>query len=149
MEEKIIKIIYFEFKKQNSIDLPVYDETSSVRIKEASQKAVTELKNLETTEINLPFLFSNDEGPKHLSLNISKDIIDSYNFNNQQNAKEIFGDKQKEKTSSSNRFLDDLKKQNETEVVDKNKRNNRIKTIVMIILIVIAGILAIIFDIQI
>jgi hypothetical protein len=145
MEEKIRKIIYFEFNKQNGFEIPAYDESSAVRINEASQKAVVELKSKETVEINLPFLYSNTAGLKHLSFNISKSKLESYNFSNQQNTIKT----QENEIEESNSFLDNLKKQKEAESIDKEKRNYRIKVIVLVILIVTATVLAIVFDIQI
>ena len=88
MEQKIIKIIYFEFKKQNGFDLPVYEEASSIRIKEASLKAIEKLKTNERVEINLPFITANSQGPKHLSFSISEKEINEYRFDNNNNFKD-------------------------------------------------------------
>mgnify|MGYP001567049954 CR=1 FL=1 len=62
---KIIKWIADEFKKENGIDL-LKDPLAVQRLDEASEKAKQELSTSVETEINIPFVSSNADGPKHL-----------------------------------------------------------------------------------
>ncbi|NWG08923.1 MAG: molecular chaperone DnaK [Nitrososphaerales archaeon] len=53
-----------EFRRQTGMDLR-NDKTAMTRLKEASEKAKIELSNLFTTDIDLPFIAMDKEGPKH------------------------------------------------------------------------------------
>ena len=53
------------FEEENSVDLRT-DPIALQRLKEAAEKAKLELSSLEETDINLPFLYADDSGPKHL-----------------------------------------------------------------------------------
>ena len=60
-----------EFKKQEGIDL-TSDKQAMQRIKEAAEKAKCELSSVVETNISLPFITANAEGPKHLELTLSR-----------------------------------------------------------------------------
>jgi molecular chaperone DnaK len=60
-----------EFKKDNGIDL-AKDNLALQRIKEVSEKAKIELSSSMETEINLPFITSGADGPKHLLYKLSR-----------------------------------------------------------------------------
>ncbi len=64
-----------EFKKQEGIDLSV-DKMALQRLKEAAEKAKKELSSATTTNINLPFITANEEGPKHFDMNLSRAKFD-------------------------------------------------------------------------
>lgn len=82
-DSKIVAWLIDEFKKDEGIDLS-QDRQALQRLTEAAEKAKMELSNLSQTDINLPFITSNDTGPKHLEKtitrakfeNLSKDLID-------------------------------------------------------------------------
>ena len=74
MKEKLITYIYQIFRQENGIDLPK-DELTLKRVTEAIEKAWTELKKVDRTEINLPFIFADANGPKHITVGISKTLI--------------------------------------------------------------------------
>ena len=82
-DNKIVSWLIDEFKKDEGIDLS-QDRQALQRLTEAAEKAKMELSNLSQTDINLPFITSNDTGPKHLEKtitrakfeNLSKDLID-------------------------------------------------------------------------
>lgn len=82
-DQKIIAYIINEFKKTEGIDLKE-DKLALQRIKDAAEKAKKELSNVTETEINLPFITSSSDGPKHLVMKFSrstfedltKDLID-------------------------------------------------------------------------
>ena len=60
-----------EFKKQEGMDLSG-DKQAMQRIKEAAEKAKCELSSVVETNINLPFITADANGPKHLDLNLTR-----------------------------------------------------------------------------
>ena len=74
-DEKIIDWMIIEFKKQTGIDLSG-DKTAMQRLKEAAEKAKHELSNVATSNINLPFITMNENGPQHLDLTLSRAKFD-------------------------------------------------------------------------
>ena len=71
MDKAVIDWIISEFKKQEGIDLNK-DKMASQRIREAAEKAKIELSAVLETEINLPYITADKEGPKHLTLKLSR-----------------------------------------------------------------------------
>lgn len=74
-DQRIIKWILDEFKKDSGIDLS-NDTLALQRIKEAAEKAKIELSTTIETEINQPFITTNDSGPKHLVMKITRARLD-------------------------------------------------------------------------
>ncbi|EKD48157.1 MAG: hypothetical protein ACD_65C00094G0005, partial [uncultured bacterium] len=70
-DERIIKWLTDEFKKNNGIDLSK-DRMALQRLKESAEKAKCELSTLHETEINLPFITADSSGPKHLTVKLSR-----------------------------------------------------------------------------
>ena len=70
-DQKIIDWLCEEFKKQEGIDLKG-DKQAMQRLKEAAEKAKCELSSVVTTNINLPFITADANGPKHLNLDLSR-----------------------------------------------------------------------------
>ena len=70
-DERIIKWLVDEFKKDQGIDLSK-DKMALQRLKEAAEKAKIELSNVAETEINLPFVTADATGPKHLLYKLSR-----------------------------------------------------------------------------
>jgi molecular chaperone DnaK len=70
-DHRIITFLVDEFKKQEGIDLST-DKMALQRLKEAAEKAKCELSSSMETEINLPFITANQDGPKHLNLVLSR-----------------------------------------------------------------------------
>ena len=70
-DQKIIKWIVGEFKKEQGIDLSK-DILALQRLKESAEKAKHELSTTPETEINLPFITSDESGPKHLVMRFSR-----------------------------------------------------------------------------
>jgi len=60
-----------EFKKEQAIDLK-QDKLAVQRLREAAEKAKTELSSTGSTEINLPFITADATGPKHLNMKLSR-----------------------------------------------------------------------------
>jgi molecular chaperone DnaK len=71
MDNVLVEYIVKEFKRQEGIDLSK-DSTAIQRVKEAAEKAKIELSGVLDTEINLPFITANAEGPKHLLMKINR-----------------------------------------------------------------------------
>ena len=69
--EKVMDWICDEFKKQEGIDLRG-DKQAMQRVKEAAEKAKCELSSVMETNINLPFITADANGPKHLDLNLTR-----------------------------------------------------------------------------
>ena len=74
-DERVMKWMIAEFKKESGIDL-TGDRMALQRLKEASEKAKIELSALLTTNINLPFVTADANGPKHLDLNLTRAKFD-------------------------------------------------------------------------
>ncbi len=60
-----------EFAKENGVDLRK-DQMALQRLKEAAEKAKKELSSAQTTNVNLPFITVNENGPLHLNMDISR-----------------------------------------------------------------------------
>jgi molecular chaperone DnaK len=70
-DEKVINWLADEFKKQESIDLRK-DPMALQRLKEAAEKAKCELSSSMQTDINLPFITADQDGPKHLNITLTR-----------------------------------------------------------------------------
>jgi len=70
-DQRIIDWLLSEFKKDQGIDLSK-DSLALQRLKEAAEKAKTELSSALETNINLPFITSDANGPKHLEYKITR-----------------------------------------------------------------------------
>ena len=71
IDQKIINWMIEEFKKENGIDLSG-DPLALQRLDEAAEKAKIELSTTTETEINIPFITSDESGPKHLLLKLTR-----------------------------------------------------------------------------
>ncbi|WP_431469730.1 molecular chaperone DnaK [Sphingosinithalassobacter sp. LHW66-3] len=70
-DSKIVQFLADEFKKAEGIDL-TKDKLALQRLKEAAEKAKIELSSAQTTEVNLPFITADQNGPKHLVKTINR-----------------------------------------------------------------------------
>ncbi|MBO9621359.1 MAG: molecular chaperone DnaK [Sphingomonas sp.] len=70
-DSKIVQFLADEFKKAEGIDL-TKDKLALQRLKEAAEKAKIELSSAATTEVNLPFITADQNGPKHLVKSITR-----------------------------------------------------------------------------
>ncbi|MGK2916043.1 MAG: molecular chaperone DnaK [Candidatus Carsonella ruddii] len=73
---RIINHLIYEFKIENGIDLSG-DSLAMQRLKEASEKAKIELSNTDQTDINLPYITADKNGPKHLNIKITRSKLES------------------------------------------------------------------------
>jgi len=74
-DDKVIKFLIEEFKRAENMDLSK-DKMAMQRLKEAAEKAKKELSTTTTTNINLPFITMNQDGPKHLDVTLSRAKFD-------------------------------------------------------------------------
>ena len=70
-DELLIHHVADEFKRENGIDLRA-DTMALQRLQEACEKAKKELSSVPQTDINLPFITADQNGPKHLQLTITR-----------------------------------------------------------------------------
>src|SRR3979411_446185 len=70
-DKKIIDYLADEFKKEQGIDLR-NDKLALQRLKEAAEKAKIELSSSVQTDVNLPFITADQNGPKHLNMKLTR-----------------------------------------------------------------------------
>ncbi|MEM3023085.1 MAG: Hsp70 family protein, partial [Candidatus Bathyarchaeia archaeon] len=71
IDNAIVELLLDEFKRKTGVDLRD-DRMAMMRLKEAAEKAKIELSNLLTTDIDLPFIYSDASGPKHLHYTLTR-----------------------------------------------------------------------------
>jgi len=74
-DDRVIDYLVQEFKKMENMDLS-QDKMAMQRLKEAAEKAKKELSTVITTNINLPFITMNQDGPKHMDINLTRAKFD-------------------------------------------------------------------------
>jgi len=70
-DNRIMDYLADEFKKESGIDLRK-DRLALQRLKDAAEKAKIELSSATQTEVNLPFITADQNGPKHLTVKLSR-----------------------------------------------------------------------------
>ena len=70
-DQRIIDYLVKTFKEENGIDLSG-DAMAMQRLKDAAEKAKKDLSGMSSTQISLPFLSQNENGPLHLELDLTK-----------------------------------------------------------------------------
>ncbi len=71
MDDIMLDYIGGQFKKETGIDLK-RDKMAMQRLREAAEKAKVELSSTLTTDLNLPFITADANGPKHLTMSINR-----------------------------------------------------------------------------
>ena len=74
-DQKVTDWMISEFKKMNGVDLS-NDKMALQRLKEAAEKAKKELSTATSTNINLPFISMNADGPLHFDMNLTRAKFD-------------------------------------------------------------------------
>ena len=78
-DKRIMDYLVDEFKRENGVDLSS-DKMAMQRVKDAAEKAKKDLSGMSSTEVSIPFITQGDNGPLHLSVNLTKakfeDLID-------------------------------------------------------------------------
>lgn len=70
-DEAVLNYLADTFAKENGIDLR-NDKMALQRLKEAAEKAKKELSSAQTTNINLPFITVNQDGPLHMNMDLTR-----------------------------------------------------------------------------
>jgi molecular chaperone DnaK len=70
-DKRIVDYLADEFKKDNGIDLRK-DRLALQRLKDGAEKAKIELSSTTQTEVNLPFITADQNGPKHLAIKLTR-----------------------------------------------------------------------------
>lgn len=70
-DNRVMNFVADQFQKENGIDLRK-DRMAEQRLKEASEKAKIELSTAMSTNINLPFITADANGPKHLDVTLTR-----------------------------------------------------------------------------
>lgn len=73
---RVLDFLAEEFKKSDAIDLRK-DKLALQRLKEAAEKAKIELSSAQSTDINLPFITADQNGPKHLNIKLTRAKLES------------------------------------------------------------------------
>ncbi|NNC71580.1 MAG: molecular chaperone DnaK [Sphingomonadaceae bacterium] len=74
-DHEVVEFLADSFKKDEGIDLR-NDKLALQRLKEAAEKAKIELSSAQSTEVNLPFITADQNGPKHLVKTISRSDLE-------------------------------------------------------------------------
>ena len=70
-DNRLIDYLAGQFEKEQGVDIRK-DPLAMQRLKEASEKAKIELSSQQQTEINLPFITADADGPKHLNIRVTR-----------------------------------------------------------------------------
>ncbi|MBU2640064.1 MAG: molecular chaperone DnaK [Nanoarchaeota archaeon] len=75
IDDKLIDYMANEFRKNHGVDLRK-DASALQRLKEAAEKTKIELSSSSKTSINLPYLYSDSNGPKHLNMEMTRSKLE-------------------------------------------------------------------------
>ncbi len=75
-DQRVMDWIVAEFKREQGIDLS-NDAMAIQRLREAAEKAKCELSTVPQAEINLPFITADANGPKHLTMKITRSKLEA------------------------------------------------------------------------
>ncbi len=78
-DERIMDYLVAEFKKENKVDLSK-DKMAMQRIKDAAEKAKKDLSGMTSTQINIPFITQNEDGPLHLDVTLTRAKFEELNM---------------------------------------------------------------------
>jgi molecular chaperone DnaK len=74
-DRKIVDHLMDSFEDEHGIQLRE-DKMALQRLREAAERAKHELSSTESTDINLPFIAADDEGPKHLTASLTRETFE-------------------------------------------------------------------------
>ncbi|QFQ31999.1 molecular chaperone DnaK [Buchnera aphidicola] len=75
-DSRLINYLVKEFKKEQGIDLR-NDSLAMQRLKESAEKAKIELSSAQQTDVNLPYITADSNGPKHLNIKVTRSKLES------------------------------------------------------------------------
>ncbi len=70
-DDRVAEYLVSEFKKETGVDLGK-DRMAMQRLKDAAEKAKTELSSVTSTNVNLPFITATSDGPKHMDITLTR-----------------------------------------------------------------------------
>ncbi len=73
---RVIEYLSAEFQRESGVDITA-DPLAMQRLKEASEKAKIELSTQQQTEVNLPYITADANGPKHLTIKLTRAKLES------------------------------------------------------------------------
>ena len=73
----IVEHLLDDFRRDTGIDLAA-DPAALTRVKEAAETAKRELSTTQTARVNLPYISANQDGPKHLECELTRDQLDDW-----------------------------------------------------------------------
>ncbi|MGM0453452.1 MAG: molecular chaperone DnaK [Thermodesulfobacteriota bacterium] len=76
VDQRVINYLADEFKKESGIDIR-NDKMALQRLKEAAEKAKVELSTSMQTDVNLPFITADANGPKHMNVKLTRAKLES------------------------------------------------------------------------
>ena len=71
VDQAIMRVLIDEFREKHGVDLQ-RDSEAVQRLKDAAERAKIELSSSQETDINLPFIFADDEGPRHIQRTLTR-----------------------------------------------------------------------------
>ncbi|MEJ0021565.1 MAG: molecular chaperone DnaK [Candidatus Doudnabacteria bacterium] len=75
MDQALIDFVVSEFKRETGLDLTA-DKMAMNRVREAVEKAKIELSTTLETDLNLPFISADAQGPKHLNMKLTRSKLE-------------------------------------------------------------------------
>jgi molecular chaperone DnaK len=75
-DQRLVNHLMKCFEEETGIDVSS-DKMALQRLKEAAERAKHELSSATSTDVNLPFLAADDEGPKHLHTTLTREELES------------------------------------------------------------------------
>jgi molecular chaperone DnaK len=73
---RVIEYLTAEFQRESGVDITA-DPLAMQRLKEAAEKAKIELSTQQQTEVNLPYITADANGPKHLAIKLTRAKLES------------------------------------------------------------------------
>jgi molecular chaperone DnaK len=71
VDQAIMRVLIDEFREKHGVNLQ-RDSEAVQRLKDAAERAKIELSSSQETDINLPFIFADDEGPRHIQRSLTR-----------------------------------------------------------------------------
>jgi molecular chaperone DnaK len=75
-DQRIMDYLVEEFQKESGVDLSK-DTLALQRLKDAAEKAKIELSSNTQTEVNLPYITADANGPKHMAVKLSRSKLEA------------------------------------------------------------------------
>ncbi len=75
-DNRLINYLVDEFKREQGMDLR-NDMLALQRLKEAAEKAKIELSSAQQTDVNLPYITADQNGPKHMNIKVTRSKLES------------------------------------------------------------------------